>query len=134
MAVRLRQKPVPLPMRRPHDYAVVLVLTAGAYEIVRARIDGVTDTAELDWLNGMPRYRVALPAASPDVEQLSPRELDVLRLVAEGMSYPEISRALSVSTETTKTHATNMLRKLGARDRTNAVHIAHKRALFDGGR
>lgn len=55
---------------------------------------------------------------------LSRRELEVLRLVSEGLGTHEIARALFVSDETVKTHVARILRKLHARSRAHAVAIA----------
>ena len=57
----------------------------------------------------------------PDPEPLSPKELEVLRLVASGYSNREISDALYKSEGTVKNHVSNVLSKLGVRDRTRAV-------------
>jgi DNA-binding NarL/FixJ family response regulator len=65
-------------------------------------------------------------------EDLSARELSVLRLVAQGNSNRSIGNALNVSEETVKTRIKNILAKLGARDRTHAVTIAVKRGFLDG--
>ncbi len=66
----------------------------------------------------------AMAVASTTVEALSSRERDVLHCVMEGFSNREIARQLFVSPETVKTHVTNILSKLGARDRTHAVVLA----------
>lgn len=58
------------------------------------------------------------------VDALSSRELEVLLCVMEGFSNREIASQLFVSSETVKTHVTNILSKLGARDRTHAVVLA----------
>ena len=62
---------------------------------------------------------------------LTPREIDVLRLVAAGNANKEIGALLSLSEVTVKSHLKNILSKLGANDRTHAVTIALKRGIFD---
>ena len=74
------------------------------------------------------RGRVATPQRL--VEPLSERELDVLRLVAEGMSNGEIAERLVVSVGTVKTHVHNLLDKLGVSSRTQAVARARELALL----
>ncbi|WP_214104491.1 helix-turn-helix transcriptional regulator [Acrocarpospora catenulata] len=66
------------------------------------------------------------PAGSP----LTRRELDILQMVSEGMTNAEIADHLVIGRETVKTHVRNILAKLGARDRTHAVTIAHRGNLL----
>ncbi|WP_198653846.1 response regulator transcription factor [Actinocorallia populi] len=61
---------------------------------------------------------------------LTPRELEVLRHITLGQANPEIAAALHVSRETIKTHVTNVLDKLGARDRTHAAVLAYELGLI----
>ena len=64
-------------------------------------------------------------------DALTPREIDVLRLVAAGNPNKEIAAQLSLTEETVKSHIRNILAKLGANDRTHAVAIGLKRGIID---
>ena len=65
-----------------------------------------------------------------DADTLTDREIDVLRLVAEGNSNKQIAEALSIAEETVKGRLRNILAKLGANDRTHAVTIALRRGII----
>jgi DNA-binding NarL/FixJ family response regulator len=64
-------------------------------------------------------------------DDLSPREVDVLRLIAAGNANKLIADQLSIGEATVKRHVTNILSKLGANDRTHAVTIGLRRGIID---
>ena len=73
----------------------------------------------------------AVPAApAPLADPLSPRELDVLRLLAQGRSNKEIGSRLDLTEGTVKNHMTRVLEKLGALDRTQAALRARELGLI----
>ena len=70
---------------------------------------------------------VSEPAAAPD--DLTPRELEVLTLIAEGLTNAEIAERLVVSNATVKSHVNHIFAKIGARDRAQAVVYAYAHGL-----
>jgi DNA-binding NarL/FixJ family response regulator len=76
--------------------------------------------------------RNSRPAPPKEVDELTAREREILRLIATGLSNAEIGRALFISDTTVKTHVTHILQKLNLRDRVQAVVLAYRTGMFEG--
>ena len=72
----------------------------------------------------------ALPATDPELEQLTPREREVLRLIARGYAYKEVARELEISVKTVETHVSSVLRKLQLSSRHQLARWASDRRLI----
>jgi DNA-binding NarL/FixJ family response regulator len=79
------------------------------------------------------RKRPAVPPVPVALDVLTSRETEVLMLIAQGMSNTQISDALCIAGETTRTHVKRILSKLGLRDRAQAVVIAYETGLITPG-
>ena len=79
------------------------------------------------------RQFTRVPRATPPagVEELTERELEVFRLIVDGLSNAEIGAALFISDTTVKTHVTRLLQKLDLRDRAQAIVLAYQTGIFD---
>ena len=75
--------------------------------------------------------RIPQRAPQKELEDLTERELEVLRLIARGLSNAEIGQELYISDTTVKTHITHIFQKLDLRDRVQAVVLAYESGLFD---
>jgi len=84
------------------------------------------------WRTGWPCWTIELPLArpAPSAAELTARELDVLRLLAEGLPNKAIAQRLAISEHTVKFHLNAILGKLGAQSRTEAVVQAIRRGLI----
>ena len=126
------------------DESIIGALQAGALgyltkdatraEIGRAVLAAAAGQAVLDpevqqrLLSAAVRAPAAAPAGPATADDdLTPREAEVLRLIAAGKSNREIARALFVSEATVKTHVNRIFAKTGSRDRGQAVHYAYTR-------
>ncbi len=72
----------------------------------------------------------AAPSVDPELDQLSTREREVLRLIARGYTYKEVARDLSISTKTVETHVSAVLRKLQLSTRHQLTYWATERRLI----
>lgn len=75
------------------------------------------------------RSSVPEPALDPELDSLTPRELEVLRLLARGYTYREIAETLVISIKTVETHASNVLRKTQQSNRNALTRWAHRRRI-----
>lgn len=107
-----------------------LLKRAGADEMVQAVRTVAVGQSLLypEALRDLVRSRPRAVAGAP---VLTPREREVLGLVAQGMTNAEIATALVVGVETVRTHVASVLAKLGARDRTQAVVLGYRAGLVD---
>jgi len=71
----------------------------------------------------------AEPASPEPPDDLTPREVEVLRLIAEGLTNAEIAARLVVSAATVKSHVNHIFSKIGARDRAQAVVYAYTKGI-----
>ena len=130
----------------PTARIIVLTTYAGDFQVSRALkvgargylLKGMLRQELLETIRAVHAGRKCLSAevateivehATDDV--LTPREIDVLRLIAKGNANKEIAGKLSLTEETVKGHVKNILAKLGVHDRTHAVTIGLKRGIID---
>ena len=119
---------------------VILVGSPGAREWLRSRIHGLADvvaehpTVAAARADGVEADAIVLPYRSmvndaAMTEPLTSRELQVLELLAEGLSNKSIAARLGISDQTVKFHVASVAGKLGAANRTDAVRLAVRRGL-----
>ena len=112
--------------QRATDSGVTVV---GEYATVAdARASGVEADAYLT-ATDLPRAR-RLPVDDAVVEALTPREIEVLQLLADGLPNKAIAARLDISDQTVKFHVASIIGKLAAANRTEAVRIALRRGLL----
>jgi len=130
----------------PDARIVVLTTYAGDVQVVRALKAGargylLKGNVHTDLLATIRAVHAGQKRIPPEVaaelamhtteDQLTARELEVLKLIAQGNANKEIAAQLSVREDTVKSHVGNILEKLGANDRTHAVTIGLRRGIID---
>ena len=130
----------------PNARIIVLTTYTGDVQVVRALKAGargylLKGNVHTDLLATIRAVHGGQKRISPEVaadlamhtteDQLTVRELEVLKLIAQGNANKEIAAQLSVREDTVKSHVGNILDKLGANDRTHAVTIGLKRGIID---
>lgn len=104
-----------------------LTKESGRAEIARAIEAAASGQSVLD--DGVTAILLAAAVEVPDRIELTPREAEVLTLIARGKSNTEIATELFVSAATVKTHINNLFAKIGVRDRAQAVRYALRHGL-----
>lgn len=134
-------------MRDEYPKAVVLILTtypgdAQAHRALQAGAAGylLKSCLRKDLIDTIRAVHADRKVVSPEIaqslalraaqEQLTAREVEILRLVAEGFANKAVARELSVSVDTVKSHLKAVFEKLGVDDRTHAVSIATRRGYL----
>ena len=125
----LRRRPAPRPGAAGRARSAYLPKTAGVDQVVEAVRAAARGESVLQPAATARMLRELRRAAADPLAQLTPRETDVLKGLAQGRSNREIARALSVSEETVKSHVSSILAKLGLADRTQAAIFALQRRL-----
>jgi len=141
LVLRLPQPPRVLVVTTfEHDGYVLDALTAGAsgFLLKRAGADEMVQAVRTVAVGQSLLYPTALrdlvrtrPRAMAGAPALTPREQEVLGLVAQGMTNAEIATALVLGVETVRTHVASVLAKLQARDRTQAVVLGYRAGLVE---
>jgi DNA-binding NarL/FixJ family response regulator len=130
----------------PNARILVLTTYAGDVQVMRALKAGargylLKGDVHTDLLETIRAVHAGQKRVPPEVaaevtwhtgeENLTARELEILKLIAEGNANKEIAAQLSISEDTVKSHVGKVLEKLGANDRTHAVTIGLKRGIIE---
>ena len=112
---------------RPAELAEAIRTVAGGEAVVSPRI---TRRMLEMFASHLPEGGAGQAQEDPRIASLTPREREILILMAQGMSNAEIAADLVVSSTTVKTHVGNVLTKLNVRDRVQAVVVAYETGLM----
>ena len=130
----------------PQARIIVLTTYTGDVQVVRALKAGaqgylLKSSIHKELLDAIRKVRSGKKILTPEVssevashsvdDALTPAEISVLRLIADGNANKQVAAQLSISEETVKSRVKNVLSKLGASDRTQAVTIALKRGIIE---
>ena len=130
----------------PHARIIVLTTYVGDVQVLRALkagarayiLKGHVHRELLETIRAVHAGQKRIPtevamelAGHATDDELTSREIEVLRLIATGNANKEIAGQLAIAEETVKSHVTNILAKLGANDRTHAVTIGLKRGIIE---
>ena len=130
----------------PQARIIVLTTYSGDVQVVRALKAGaqgylIKNLLHKELLDAIRKVHAGKKALTSEVsgevashaadDSLTPAEVSVLRLIADGNANKQIAAQLSISEETVKSRVKNILSKLGASDRTQAVTIALKRGIIE---
>ena len=130
----------------PNARIIVITTYAGDIQVVRALKAGargylLKGNVHTDLLQAIRDVHAGRKRVPPEVaaelamhtaeDQLTQRELDILKLIAQGNANKEIAAQLSIREDTVKSHVGNILEKLDANDRTHAVTIGLKRGIIE---
>jgi DNA-binding NarL/FixJ family response regulator len=115
---------------RPTDLVAAIRTVASGDAVVSPRV--TRRMLEL-FADHLPRTAAPASTVDPRIADLTPRELEVLRAVAEGLSNAEVAERFFLSEATVKTHVGRILAKLGVRDRVQAVVLAYETGVVGGG-
>lgn len=115
---------------RPADLVAAIRTVASGDAVVSPRV--TRRMLEL-FADHLPRTAAPSSTVDPRIAELTPRELEVLRAIAEGLSNAEVAERFFLSEATVKTHVGRILAKLGVRDRVQAVVLAYETGVVGGG-
>ena len=116
--------------RSAFEYEAVLLRADGARTVVEISSVPLEDDGHIVGVFGIFIPERVLPAVGPDDRRLTPRQLEVLRHLAMGASTGQIAEQLGISEQTVRNHIRDLLRRIGAHSRLEAVVEGRERGLI----